>query len=185
MWIHSCPCVFVRMFGGVGSHILRELPSLHVSWTGKQSRTIASRASASEKPLLPSAHHTGSHMLAGPCSGLLNGFRWQRAAIHPAVVWLARRWQVLFTCSKPDNGCVDTGQLRAVQNGETGELHHLKTREIHICVLIFGCVYLLVFESGVWKQSTPLENPNPKSIIPLHWNTLFPLIKQFRTALFC
>lgn len=56
---------------------------------------------------------------------------------------------MLFTCSKPDNGCVDTGQLRAVQDDETDGLHHLKTREIHICVLISGCVSLLVFESGV------------------------------------
>lgn len=56
---------------------------------------------------------------------------------------------MLLTCSKPDNARVDTGQLRAVQNDETDGLHHLKTREIHICVLIFGCVYLLVFESGV------------------------------------
>lgn len=55
MWPHSSPNASVRIFSGVGSRLLRDLPSLLVSWTGKQMGTIASRASGPRVPETPAA----------------------------------------------------------------------------------------------------------------------------------
>lgn len=161
----------------VGSHILGDLPALHVSWTGKQLWTIASRASAlrmEQKPLLLSVYRRGSHIIAWFRSPFWS-FKWLQMAAR--------------NCSRHRcfTGWVVTGAVHLVKAVQTmcwqvrSEIVEMMRRMSFIIWLDLGsqplCICLFnsksfeswaVWHHGAWKQYTPLllENPNPKSTLP-------------------